>query len=104
MATYIALTATNPPSDWHVVPDTDALGRGRLLVGSDSDQLMRYAEYTLHHGHPERRVNDIYLDTELVNLRVVSKTKALRVYGIRIEQELDAWRDFQVALDIEFGA
>jgi hypothetical protein len=69
--TYVALTTTNPQTGWSIV-----------AVGHNKTEVKDFSENKLHHDVEPGHVRDIYADTELKNLRVVSKTKAIREYHI----------------------
>lgn len=70
MATYVAVTTTNPQHGWHEVTS-----------GTDKEQVREAAERQIA-GAQWNQVKDIYTQTELTNLRVVSKTTAKREYGV----------------------
>ena len=86
MATYYALTTQNSQmSGWSIV----AHGTDQAAVREDA--------YRILSGRPDgdcsARVQDIYLDTELKNLRIVSKTRARRCYGINDDVYYDYLAD-----------
>lgn len=72
--TYVAVTTTNPQHGWHEVAS-----------GCDKDAVKEQAERQIA-GTQWNQVKDIYTQTELVNLRVVSKTDAKRKYGVDIDK------------------
>lgn len=78
MPTFYALTSTNPAAGYDII-----------AVASDRATAQQRADAALTGD----RTRDIYLDTQLKNLVVVSRTTALRRYGVgegTIEQFLNA--------------
>lgn len=73
MKTYVAITTTNPQHGWKQVG-----------TGSDKNAVRDEAERSIA-GAQWNKVKDIYTQTELTNLRVVSKTTAKRQYGVDID-------------------
>lgn len=73
MSTYVAVTTTNPQHGWK-----------QIAIGSDKDAVRDEAEHRIA-GHVWNEVKDIYMQTELTNLRVVSKTVAKRQYHVDID-------------------
>lgn len=79
MATYVAVTSINPQCGWYEV-----------TTGTDKKQVRETAERQIA-GAQWNQVKDIFTQTELTNLRVVSKTTAKREYGVDIDApEYDA--------------
>lgn len=74
MATYVAVTTTNPQHGWHEV-----------TTGTDKEQVKDTAERQIA-GAQWDKPKYIYTQTKLTNLRVVSKTAAKREYGVDIDQ------------------
>ena len=74
MRTYVAVTTTNPQHGWKEV-----------TTGADKEQVRNTAERQIA-GNQWNQVKDIYTQTELTNLRVVSKTTAKREYGVDIDR------------------
>jgi len=72
-ATYVAVTTTNPQYGWNEV-----------ATGGDKEAVREAAERKIA-GNQWNQVKDIYTQTELTNLRVVSKTIAKREYGVDID-------------------
>lgn len=72
-ATYVAVTTTNPQHGWK-----------KVEVGSDKDAVRDAAERRIA-GSQWNEVKDIYTQTKLTNLRVVSKTTAKRQYYVDID-------------------
>lgn len=82
MATYYALTTLNEQTNgWDIV----ALGADKAATLEAA-----YADIYRRNGSGPNRVHDIYTDTELKNLVVVSQTVARRRYGIT-DWSLDAY-------------
>jgi hypothetical protein len=73
--TYVAVTTTNPQHGWKEV-----------ATGSNPTELRDRAERKIA-GNQWNQVKDIYTETELINLRVVSKTDAKRKFGVDIDAE-----------------
>jgi hypothetical protein len=73
MTTYVAVTSTNPQNGWREV-----------TTGTDKTAVRDAAEQNIA-GHQWNQVKDIYTQTELTNLRVVSKTTAKRDFGVDID-------------------
>lgn len=71
--TYVAVTSINPQHGWKEV-----------ATGSNQTELRDQAERKIA-GNQWNEVKDIYTQTELANLRVVSKTDAKRKYGVDID-------------------
>lgn len=71
--TYVAITTTNPQHGWNEV-----------CTGGDADAVRTEAERHIA-GNQWSQVKDIYMQTKLTNLRVVSKTEAKRTYGVDID-------------------
>lgn len=71
--TYVAVTTTNPQHGWNEV-----------TTGEDKDAVRDAAERKIA-GAQWNQAKDIYTQTELANLRVVSKTTAKREYGVDID-------------------
>ena len=74
MSTYVAITTTNPQNGWHEVE-----------TGTDKATVRDAAERKIA-GNQWDKSKDIYTQTELTNLRVVSKTEAKRKYGVDIDK------------------
>lgn len=72
-ATYVAVTTTNPQYGWKAVE-----------TGTDKSAVRDTAERKIA-GSQWNEVKDIYTQTELTNLRVVSKTVAKRQYHVDID-------------------
>lgn len=70
---YVAVTTVNVQDGWREV-----------ARGSDRAQVTETAEKRIC-GNQWNEVKDIYVDTQLKNLRVVSATKAKRVFKISDE-------------------
>ncbi len=68
---YVAITTTNF-ADWR-----------KVCTGGNADTVRQQAERMIV-GPQWDQVKDIYTQTKLVNLRVVSKTEAKRKYGVDI--------------------
>ena len=80
MATYVAITTTNPQYGWHEVTS-----------GTDKSAVQGQAERKIA-GNQWNEVKDISTQTELQNLTVVSKTTAKRSYGVDIDEvDTSAW-------------
>lgn len=78
MATYIALTTHNYQMS----------GMNIVIAAGTNEQIVRdYAERKISERLVTPIGTDIYADTELKNLRVVSKTKAQKLYGF----DFDNW-------------
>jgi hypothetical protein len=73
MTTHVAVTSTNPQNGWRAV-----------TTGNDKAAVRDAAEQKIA-GHVWNQAKDIYTQTELTNLRVVSKTTAKRNYGVDID-------------------
>jgi hypothetical protein len=71
--TYVAVTTTTPQHGWKEV-----------ATGSNKEQLRDEAERKIA-GNQWNTVKDIYVQTELTNLRVVSRTDAKRKFGVDID-------------------
>lgn len=71
--TYVAVTTTNPQHGWN-----------KVTTGAEKDQVREDAERQIA-GIQWDNAKDIYTQTQLVNLRVVSKTEAKREYGVDID-------------------
>ena len=73
MTTYVAVTSTNPQVEgWSIV-----------CSGEDKKSVENNAERIIC-GNQWNRQKDIYTQTKLENLRVVTKTKAKRTYKVNI--------------------
>lgn len=72
--TYVAVTTINPQHGWNEV-----------ATGTDKDQVREDAERQIA-GNQWNQVKDIYTQTQLVNLRVVSKTEAKTRYNVDIDR------------------
>ncbi len=77
MATYVAVTSTN--NDWYEVGQ----GKNKQAVLDAAEKKIAGAYWN------EEKPIDV--QTQLVNLTVVSKTKAKRIYGIDIDRK---WYQF----------
>lgn len=71
--TYVAVTTTNPQHGWNEV-----------LTGDNAESVRDEAERKIA-GYQWNQAKDIYTQTKLTNLRVVSKTTAKREYGVDID-------------------
>lgn len=71
--TYVAVTSTNPQQGWE-----------EITHGTDKEQVQIDAESEIA-GAQWNQSKDIYTQTKLRNLRVVSKTTAKREYGVDID-------------------
>lgn len=74
MATYVAVTTTNAQQN----------GWREVITGSDKAEVQEKAERQIC-GNQYDGPKDIYTQTELRNLRVVSKTEAKRTFGVDID-------------------
>lgn len=72
--TYVAVTTTNPQYGWNEV-----------CTGGNAESVRNDAERKIA-GNQWNQVKDIYTQTQLTNLRVVSKTIAKREYGVDIDK------------------
>lgn len=82
MATYLAITTTNPEHGYEV-----------LAYGSDKEKVREAAEEQI--GDIRRDYGtDIYAETRHKNLRVVSKTKAKLALGIDYDDPESFWLHF----------
>jgi hypothetical protein len=75
MATYVAITTINPQFGWHEV----TIGKNKSSVRKSAKQKIAGAYWN--------KEKPIDVQTELVNLKVVSKTQAKRIYGVDIDRK-----------------
>ena len=79
-ATYVALTTVNYQQD----------GYHEVLTGSNKEQVRQDAERQIC-GDQWNNTKDIYTQTEIANLIVVSKTEAKRKWGVDIDKASTDW-------------
>lgn len=78
--TYVAVTTTNAQTNgWHEV-----------ARGADKQAVQAAAEQKIA-GHQWDQQKDIYTETELRNLHVVSKTNAKRTFKVDIDAPQYDW-------------
>jgi len=79
MATYVAITTTNAQHGW-----------SKVATGSNKKEVLAKAEQIIC-GDQMDQVKDIYTQTKMSNLKVVSKTVAKRTYGVDIDKVEMYW-------------